>query len=385
MSKVYQGIVFSGGGAKGPFALGVMLAMQKYQAERGRSEINFFCGTSVGALNATLAAQGSLDKLTQLYQSLKTVNIIGKDTAKINLLRLMRSATKTPYHYFDNKALKKTIETHIDFDKIKNSHVLICATNYLTGELETFYISTLVDKFLDVDRALPLEKRRLRKYHRIENQEQLVEALLASTAIPFFFPPVLARGSIYIDGGIGNNTPLRQAAYFSRYVKHLKLGDISPIICVLNDPPRFSIDKTDASTDLFGVIRRTIDIFQEELVRDSVMAWERISREVQVVEKKAQDIDRYIDRLSQLTPDEQDRIKNDIRNLLGASTAATSRLDIDALVIRPSSPLLENILEFDPSMAKELKNRGVADCLSTLYHRNLISSEEHRQWVEEIA
>lgn len=107
MSKVYQGIVFSGGGAKGPFALGVMLAMQKYQAERGRSEINFFCGTSVGALNATLAAQGSLDKLTQLYQSLKTVNIIGKDTAKINLLRLMRSATKTPYHYFDNKALKK--------------------------------------------------------------------------------------------------------------------------------------------------------------------------------------------------------------------------------------------------------------------------------------
>lgn len=101
--------------------------------------------------------------------------------------------------------------------------------------------------------------------------------------------------------------------------------------------------------------------------------------------KKAQDIDRYIDRLSQLTPDEQDRIKNDIRNLLGASTAATSRLDIDALVIRPSSPLLENILEFDPSMAKELKNRGVADCLSTLYHRNLISSEEHRQWVEEIA
>ncbi len=384
----YQGIVLSGGGAKGPYALGVLLALEKYHRERDRSLINFYCGTSVGALNAAVAAQGRTDKLTALYEQLRTDDILGEKQSDISRLRLARTVGRKPYHYFNNKALRATIERHVDFDALveADAHLLICATNYLTGNLETFYVSQLVDRFLAYDRELPLDKRRLHNYHRIGSKPELVEALLASSALPFFLPPVRIGEAVYIDGGIGNHTPLRQAAYFSRLIHHHQLGAVEPIVCVINDPARFTIDDRDAAqTDIFGVIRRTIDIFQDELVSDAVKSWDRISQEVALARSKAAALERHIDGLDGVPRDIRESLKSEVRDVLGASTAATARLELDTLLIRPSSALVENILAFDPRIARELKNRGIADCLTALFHRRLISPEEQGRWVEEVA
>ena len=78
----------------------------------------------------------------------------------------------------------------------------------------------------------------------------LIKALLASSAIPIFFPPVeitvTHSGSPetgwYIDGGVGNHTPTREAAYFSRYVKEKNLGHVGLVVCVKQDPPRLLRD-----------------------------------------------------------------------------------------------------------------------------------------------
>lgn len=383
----YQGIVLSGGGAKGPYALGVLLALEKLHRERDRKLINFYCGTSVGALNATVAAQGGVSKLTALYEQLRTIDILGEKKSAISRLRLARTADRKPYHYFSNKALRATIERHVDFGALEDAHLLISATNYLTGDLETFYVSKLVDSFLDYDRQLPLNKQRLLNYHRIDNTAELVDALLASAAIPFLFPPVQIGKALYVDGGIGNHTPLRQAAYFSRLVAHRQLGTVEPIVCVINEPARFSIDGPEAMamTDIFGMLRRTIDIFQDELVSDSVRSWERISKEVALARRKAEALERHIDGLDSVPVTVRESLKQEVRDVLGASTAATARLDLDALVVRPSSALVEDFLDFDPKTARGLKNRGAADCLSALFHRGLIDHAEQGRWVEEIA
>lgn len=378
----------SGGGAKGPYALGVLLALEKYHLERGLTPVHFYCGTSVGALNAAVAAQGRTDKLTALYEQLRTIDILGEKESSISRLRLARTVGRKPYHYFNNKALRATIEKHADFDALvaADAHLLICATNYLTGDLETFYISTLVDRFIDCERQLPLDKRRLHHYHRIGDKAELVEALLASAALPFFLPPVRIGEALYIDGGIGNHTPLRQAAYFSRLVNHHGLGAVEPIVCVINDPARFTIDNESASRgDIFGVIRRTIDIFQDELVSDAVKSWDRISKEVALARDKAAALERHLDSLDGLPADVRESLKSEVRDVLGASTAATARLELDTLLIRPSSALVEDILAFDPRIARDLKHRGLADCLNALFHRRLISAQEHDRWVEEAA
>src|SRR5205085_2812980 len=161
-----------------------------------------------------------------------------------------------PFYYFKNKALKATIGKYVKFSSLEDSHLLICATNFTTGNLETFYISRLVDEFLEKEKALPFEDRRLVNYHQIKSQEQLVDALLASTAIPFYFPPVRIAAHLYVDGGVGNNTPLRQAAYLCRFISGMAGLSLEPTLCVINDPSRFTIEDGEDG-DVFGVIRRT--------------------------------------------------------------------------------------------------------------------------------
>lgn len=69
--RIYRTVVLSGGGAKGPYGLGVLLALDKFKQERKKKVTDIFCGTSSGALNATLAAQGELTKLSALYDNLR--------------------------------------------------------------------------------------------------------------------------------------------------------------------------------------------------------------------------------------------------------------------------------------------------------------------------
>ena len=40
----------------------------------------------------------------------------------------------------------------------------------------------------------------------------LESALLASSAVPAFFPPVSRGGNLYYDGGLGDNVPIAHAA-----------------------------------------------------------------------------------------------------------------------------------------------------------------------------
>src|SRR5579871_2112628 len=106
----YQTIVLSGGGAKGPYGLGVLLALEKYNTKHKKDITKIYCGTSVGALNATIAAQGDLTQLTKLYSEIRTKNILGVSKSNLEGIPFWRRMDRKPFHYFDNTALKATIE-----------------------------------------------------------------------------------------------------------------------------------------------------------------------------------------------------------------------------------------------------------------------------------
>jgi Patatin-like phospholipase len=379
----YQIVVLSGGGAKGPYGLGVLLGLDKYIAERKKKVTRLYAGTSVGALNATLAAQGDLEGLSKLYASLRTKDVLGVDSPHVSKWKMPFYLGRRPFYYFDNCALRKTIEKHASFQTLQDAHLLVCVTNYLSGELETFYSSKLVDDFVARDSQRPDEARRLRKYSRIESQEHLVDVLLASAAIPFYFPPVRIGKSTYVDGGVGNNTPLRQAAYMGRFLRQAGYK-LEPPVCIINDPDRFKIEPTADSMDVFGVVRRTMDIFHNELVRDSLITWERINNSVAASSERENLISSHIGGMEGVPLETRQKLQRQVSEVLQATNAVTPRLDMPLLEVRPSTPLLENILEFDPNKSAALKKHGTADFLKMLCDKNMISAENRRRWLEEI-
>jgi Patatin-like phospholipase len=379
----YQTIVLSGGGAKGPYGLGVLLALQRYHRERNWDIEKIYCGTSVGALNATLAAQGDLSQLTKLYSEIRTKDILGVSESRLKKLRMLRVVGRKPFRYFENAALKSTIEKYAKFDQLRDAHLLICATNYSTGDLETFYISSLIDEFLQLEQSHPPEMHRLLGYHPITSQQELVQALLASTAIPFYLPPVKIGKSLYVDGGVGNNTPLKQAAYISRFLSCRDGTVLQPTLCVINDPSRFRISPEEFG-DAFGVIRRTMDIYHNELVSDSYLSWDRINKEVRRGEDRENLLISRILGLPGVAADKQAELVKFVRESSSTTSTSTRRCHLPLMVVRPATPLLEDILHFDPAAARRLKEHGVADYLTLLANKDHISVPNQRRWIEEI-
>lgn len=170
-------LVLSGGGSLGCVQVGVVEA----PFERGLIP-DMIVGTSVGALNpAWLARHATVEgvqRLKEVWASLKTGSIFtgGRRRAFLRML-LGRD------YLYTNKGLRDLITRHmgdITFEDL-SIPLFVTAANLDTGELAVLH------------------------------QGPLVQALLASTAIPGVFPPVVIHGYTHVDGGILSNCSIETA------------------------------------------------------------------------------------------------------------------------------------------------------------------------------
>lgn len=383
-----QPIVLSGGGSRGPYGAGVLKAVRRYNKEKAPTIHGCYCGTSVGAINAAMAAQGDLDRLLELYSKLRTKDVIGEKKVKLSRLGLFLKADTSPFCYYSNDALRKTIGQYANFDKLKEmgAHLLICVTNFDTGDLETFYYSDLIPQFIELDNQQIPEKRRLTNYRKIENQQVLVDALLASAAVPFFLPPLKIGKHYYVDGGVGNNTPTREAAYFCRFLADSATGVPESTICIINDPVRFAIDEAKPDRYMLEpIINRTMDIYQHELVRDFLVTWDRINKELELKGEQQKELRILIDTADYLDAEQRKRIIVEMDKILAKTTGGTKRRELELIRVRPSTALpVDNLLTFEPARSLELIKRGISDCLATFCDRRLITSQEQELWVNQL-
>ena len=155
-------------------------------------------------------------------------------------------------------------------------------------------------------------------------------------------------------------------------------------MCVINDPVRFSIEPEESS-DIFGVIGRTMDIFHNALVSDSHLSWERINREMQSAAERHNLFQSEIDALDGVAADTRASLAKRADEVLRAPDAATGRRELPIMVVRPSEQLVDGILCFDPKKSKRLRQRGAADCLTLLENKDLITLNDHRRWIEQIS
>jgi hypothetical protein len=285
----------------------------------------------------------------------------------------MRSA---PYSIYSNKALRHLVTKCISYRGDAHPRPLIlAATNYTTARLAGFYSSPLVGKLKDYDLTLPEADRRLQHLEPISGEQAFFDALLASSAIPVAFPPVKIGESIYIDGGIGNNTPTREAAYFLRRLAQAKLGVAGEVFCVTQDPARtlIAINPTMGFGD---IVRRSWEVYHTVHTRPIVDAWQRINGDVKKQEEKLREVKEAISRMS-LGADVQQRIHDLIDDKL-----RPKQQDLSITFIEPSTAL-GGTLDFSEKKIKESIERGYADFVSAMYGRHRLTEQEKNTLVQQ--
>ena len=121
-----RGLALEGGGSRGAYHIGV------YQAclEQGLT-FDAICGTSIGAVNAALLAQGDYDLLQHLWKTLGNSDLFEVDNA--HYAKLFRGGIEAADLSYYKEALNRVRES---------------------GGVDTRKMKAMIDSLVDVDRLL---------------------------------------------------------------------------------------------------------------------------------------------------------------------------------------------------------------------------------------
>lgn len=190
------GLVLAGGGGKGAYFIGVWKALKEFGVDKNIAAVS---GTSVGALNAVLFANGNYMEAYDIWSNITSQDILTITPKKI-LSLLMRMglpsvAIKTfgPVlmssclgGVFSREGLINIIESRVNLEKVSNSYLDIYACAYNVRKLDVDYIKM-----------------------NYKTDEEIKNILLASSAIPVVFEKQNFNGQAYYDGGLKDNVPIK--------------------------------------------------------------------------------------------------------------------------------------------------------------------------------
>lgn len=190
------GLVLAGGGGKGAYHIGVWKALKEFGVDNNIISVS---GTSVGALNAVLFAQGDYNIAENVWRNISTDSILTVDLKKIILgllgmgvikgeLLMLNLVFREIYGsgVFSRKGLIKIIDENINLNYISKCNLNIFATAYNLSSFNTEY--------------LKINSR---------SDEDIKKMLLASSALPIIFDKEEINDQYYIDGGIKDNVPIK--------------------------------------------------------------------------------------------------------------------------------------------------------------------------------
>ena len=179
MSTGGTAVVLSGGGAYGAFQVGMLDSLVN---DLG---INFdiIRGVSVGALNGAVLAQAA-NKPDSLGNLSLAVSDLGRLWKTIKGNRSVYRKRWTRESRYDNTPLQKLMNQHLDVNRMQES-----GRDFAVGVVD------LVD-------GSYMERK--------PASSGFLQDILASTVMPFFFPPVWNESNeqILVDGGVREITPL---------------------------------------------------------------------------------------------------------------------------------------------------------------------------------
>ena len=200
-----SGIVLAGGGARAAYQVGVLAAIKEILPDPKVNPFPIICGTSAGAVNAgALAVYAddfghAVDNLLAVWRNFAPHHVYRADFtgATANSLRwfsgfLFGAFVKNKrISLLDNRPLESLLSRRLDFSRIASNiacgaldAVAITCSGYTSGQSCSFFEGA--DRFEGWQRS-----QRIGIKTRIA-----IEHLMASSALPFVFPPLQAQSRV---------------------------------------------------------------------------------------------------------------------------------------------------------------------------------------------
>ncbi|MGI9381241.1 MAG: patatin-like phospholipase family protein [Methyloligellaceae bacterium] len=216
-------LALQGGGAHGAFTWGVLDCF----LEQSNLEIEAISGTSAGAMNAVVVAEGLMrdgrdgarEGLRRFWQTIGNVAQFspiqrgpidrflgnwGLDYSPVFVAFDLMNRLSSPYEFnpLNINPLKTVIEDNVDFDLVRACDqlmVFVSATNVETGRVKVF-----------------------------DRRELTADMVMASACLPFMFQAVEIDGVPYWDGGYMGN-PVLYPFYYSSSCDDIVVVQINPV------------------------------------------------------------------------------------------------------------------------------------------------------------
>lgn len=212
----------TGGGARAAYQVGVLCAIAEMLPEGAENPFPVICGTSAGAINAASLAVAANDfqegvrLLEDVWINFHVDQVYRSDFLGVlkNSFRFLRSLFSSNYgrhtaiSLLDNSPLQSLLLHRVPLRMLHHCirsgslHALgITAWGYTSGQSVTFYQAA---------RDIVPWKRA----QRVGVSTQIsVQHLMASSAIPFFFPPIKLHREFFGDGSMRQLTPISPALH----------------------------------------------------------------------------------------------------------------------------------------------------------------------------
>jgi NTE family protein len=249
-----RALVLSGGGAKGSFQIGVM---EELILNRGL-DFEILCGVSVGALNASFLAQApfdpihpevSLENLKNAFITLRHLwleEIIGNESVYLKKQGVEAGIVLGADSIYDPEPLKKLLKKYLKPKNLAKSKRIL-KIQYVS--LETGELKTANNK-----------------------SPKILDHVLASGTMPYYFPPVQIRKEHLVDGGIRDITPLGQA--FQAGAEAIYVIYASPFQV---ERQEFVESWTGMKINAFTYLGRAVELMVNEIYRTDIEGAQRLN------------------------------------------------------------------------------------------------------------
>lgn len=237
-----RGLVLTGGGARGAYQAGVIRGLAEIASKRGHAmPFEVVTGASAGAINAAYVAAtadhfaAASVKLAEFWGKLHTRDVFHTDVVSLGRIGMQWVAdimlaklkkTKGARALLDTEPLHHLLGGYIPFERIRSNldkgalrAFEVTATDYHTSENISFIMT---------QEGHPGWTRSRR---RAVPTDIALEHVMASAAIPLFFPPIEIAGRHYGDGCLRNPAPLSPA---------IRLGARKLLIIGVRHPKRLA-------------------------------------------------------------------------------------------------------------------------------------------------
>jgi NTE family protein len=184
-------LTLAGGGGKGAYEIGVWQALREIGLEKNLIAVS---GSSSGALNAALISLNEFDKAKTIWSSImpKQFLDINYDTI-IGPLNTLVKRTLTA-GLCSRDGLIDIIDKYLNLEQLAGARIpaYVSISRYSSDCIDCLSEKPQVE-YISLSEVSP---------------DDAGQFLLASSAMPYIYPPEIIHGNVYRDGGLADNVPI---------------------------------------------------------------------------------------------------------------------------------------------------------------------------------